>query len=789
MIGKTISHYKILEQIGAGGMGIVYKAEDTKLKRTVALKFLPPEFSRDNEAKKRFLHEAQAAAAIEHPNICPVYEINEDDDRLFIAMSYMDGQTLMDRINQGPLENEESLKIVIQIAKGLLEAHENNIIHRDIKSANIFVTKKNVAKILDFGLAKLRGQTKLTKESTTLGTIAYMSPEQTTGEEVDQRTDIWSLGVVLYEMLTGKLPFRGHYEQAIMYSIMNEDPEPVTRVRTGVPMELERIINKTLNKDPKERYQHANELIVDLRNIKKESKSEVKSARKEKKKKVLKKPLHKFLLPGSLILGAILLVCTYLLFKGTAKKEPLKTEAITQVRKIAVLPFKDMSPQMDQEYFCDGISEELINRLAKLSGFRVTARTSAFSFKGKNLDIPSIGKKLKVDIILEGSVRKEGNKLRITAQLIKVADGFHLWSETYNRRMEDVFAIQDEISLSIVEKLKLSLLKEESSKLKLRPTDNVEAYNLYLKGRYYWNKRTKEASLKGLEHFQLAIERDPSFALAYAGIADCYNVLQIYAYLSPREAFPKARTAAEKALEIDSSLAEAHTSLAWVRMSYDLDWSAGEQEFKRALKLNPSYATGHHWYAIYLTAMGRHAESLAQIKQAQELDPLSLMINIDVGFVLFYGRRDDLAIEQYHKTLEMDKDWVVSYWRLAMIYAQKEMYNKALAATQSMKKLLGDKDPLFLTTIGYIYSLSGKRDEAKKVLNELSEMSKHRYISSLRIALIHLGLGQKDEVFKWLEKAYEERDFWMVLIKTAPPLDRIRSDPRFKILLKKMNLE
>ena len=789
MINKTISHYKILEKIGEGGMGVVYKAEDTKLKRIVALKFLPPEFNRDKEAKKRFLNEARSAAAIEHSNICPVYEINEDDNQLFIVMSYMDGQTLMERINQGPIEIEESLRIITQITDGLSEAHENNIIHRDIKSANIFITKKNVAKILDFGLAKLRGHTKLTKENTTLGTIAYMSPEQTTGEEVKQSSDIWSLGVVFYEMLTGQLPFRGHYEQAVIFSILNEEPEPVSELIPDVPMQLEQIIKKMLAKDPNERYQVTADLVVDLRNINKESRSGVKSVKKELRQKVLKKLSRKLFTPGSLTLLAIFIVCAFIVFKGIANKEPSKTEVITQVRKIAVLPFEDMSPQKDQEYFCDGISEELINRLAKLSGFRVTARTSAFSFKGKNLDIPSIGKKLKVDIILEGSVRKEGNKLRITAQLITVSDGFHLWSETYNRRMEDVFAIQDEISLSIVERLKVSLLKKERSKLKLRHTKSVEAYNLYLKGRYYWNKRSEEAFQKGMEHFQLAIERDPNYALAYAGIADCYILLQVYAYLSPKEALPKARAAAEKALEINSSMAEAHTSLAWVKWSYDLDRSAGEKEFKRVLELNPSYATGHHWYAIYLTAMGRHDESLAQIKQAQELDPLSLMISIDVGFVLFYGRKDDLAIEQYQKTIEMDKSFVVSYWRLAMIYAQKEMYNEALVMTQNMKKLLGDNDPLFLTTLGYVYSLSGKRDEAKKVLKELSELSKQRYISPLRIALIYMGLGQKDQTFKWLEKAYEERDFWMTLIKTAPPFERLRSDPRFKKLLKKMNLE
>ena len=789
MIGKTISHYKILKKLGEGGMGEVYLAEDTKLKRKIALKFLPSHLTADKEIIDRFEREAQAAASLNHPSICTVYEIDEAEGQSFIAMECIEGQSLKEKIESGPLDVYEAVDIAMQVADGLKKANEKGIVHRDIKPANIFITEDGVAKILDFGLAKLAGPTQMTKTGTILGTVSYMSPEQAKGEKVDGRTDIWSLGVVLYEMVTGQLPFKGEYEQAIVYAIMNEEPEPVTGLRTGVPLELERIIHKALGKDPKERYQHADELIVDLRKVKKDLKSGVTPVKRKTKPKTALKVSKKFMIIGTLILAVIFTISAFLLFKGTDKKEPSKTEVINQLKKIAVLPFVDMSADKDQEYFCDGISEELINRLAKISAFRVTARTSAFSFKGQNIDIPTIGKRLKVDIILEGSVRKEGNKLRITAQLIKVTDGFHLWSETYDRLMKDVFAIQDEISLSIVERLKVSLLKGENSKLKVRPTISVEAYNLYLKGRYYWNKRTKEAFQKGLEYFQLAIEKDPTYALAYAGIADCYNLLQVYAYLPPKEAFPKARAAAEKALEIDPSLAEAHTSLAWVRVSYDLDWSAGEKEFKRALELNPNYATGHHWYSIYLTAMGRHAESLAQIKRAQEVDPLSLMINTDLGFVLFYGRQDDLAIEQYHKTLEMDKDFVVAYWRLAIIYAQKEMYDEALAATQKMRELLGDKDPLVLGAIGYIYALLGKRDEAKKVLNELSGLSKHSYISSMRVALIYMGLGQKEQAFKWLEKAYEERDFWMTFIKVAPPFDRLRSDPRFKILLKKMNLE
>ncbi|MBA7694502.1 hypothetical protein ES703_103113 [subsurface metagenome] len=397
------------------------------------------------------------------------------------------------------------------------------------------------------------------------------------------------------------------------------------------------------------------------------------------------------------------------------------------IDSIAVLPFENMSKDPDTEYLSDGITGTLIDKLSQLPGLKkVIARGSVFRYKGKEIDPQAVGQELGVDTVLMSQMSQRGNELSISVELVKVQDNSHIWGKKFTQRLEDIFSIEEEIAKEITMALQMKLTGEEKEGLVKRYTEDREAYNLYLKGRYYWNKRTEEAFQKGLEYFQLAIEKDPTYALAYAGIADCYNLLQVYAYLPPKEAFHKARAAAEKALEIDSSLAEAHTSLAWVRWSYDLDWSSGEKEFKRALELNPSYATGHHWYSIYLTAMGRHAESLAQIKRAREVDPLSLMINTDLGFVLFYGRQDDLAIEQYHKTLEMDKDFVVSYWRLAMIYAQKEIYNEAIAATQNMKELLGGEDPLFLTTLGYIYSLSGKRNEAKKVLNELSELSKHR---------------------------------------------------------------
>lgn len=618
MIGKTISHYKIFEKLGEGGMGEIYLAEDTKLDRKVALKFLPKEYTRDREANTRFRREAKAAAALNHPNIVTIYEINEHEYQTYIAMEYVEGNTLKDLVTGHPLPITNVIDITIQICEGLQKAHQAGIVHRDIKPQNILIDKDNRVKILDFGLAKLKGESQLTKEQSTLGTIHYISPEQIQGKVVDHRTDIWSLAVVLYEMLTSQLPFKGEYEQAIIYSIINDNPDSITTERTGIPPGLERIAIKALEKNPAERYQHINELLVDFRKLIKDSRPEEFGFQKKGNRNKSERS-RKHLVPVFIPLAIILLVGGFFLFKGILKKDtsPRSSGLTTEKKKtIAVLPFADMSPKKDQEYFCDGIAEELINTLTKVSGFQVTARTSAFSFKGKNLDIPTLGKKLNVEMVLEGSVRKEGDNLRITAQLIKVSDGYHLWSEAYNRKLKDVFTIQENISRSIVDKLKINLLTGEEEKLEKRHTTDIEAYNLYLKGRYFWGKRTEEGLKKSLDYFQLTIDKDPQYALAYVGKADAYTILTYWGYLTPKKAFPKAKVLVKKALQIDDSLAEAHTTLAWICLDYDWDWSAAEERFKKALKLNPGYTTTYHWYAAYFESMGQFEEGLKMRRKA-----------------------------------------------------------------------------------------------------------------------------------------------------------------------------
>ncbi len=747
MIGKTISHYQILEKLGEGGMGVVYKAQDTKLDRIVALKFLPKHLLRDEEAKTRFVHEAKAASALDHQNIATIYEIDEAQGECFISMACIEGKSLKELIKDKEIEGWDIGKIIdvgIQMGEGLSKAHQKGIVHRDIKSDNVMLTNEGLVKIMDFGLAKLKGVPKVTKTGTTVGTVAYMSPEQAQGKDVDHRSDIFSFGVVLYEMMTGQLPFKGDYEQAVIYAILNETPEPVRSLRTEVPTELELIVNKALAKSQDSRYHNAGDILIDLRKLKKE------------------------------------------LELMASEEHPSATKAQPS---IAVLPFTNLSADKEQEYFCDGMAEEIINALTHVEGLRVVARTSAFAFKDEKQDVRQIGKKLNVETLLEGSVRKAGNRLRISAQLINVADGYHLWSERYDRNMEDVFAIQDEISLAIVNRLKPKLLGEEKARLVKRYTDNLEAYNLYLKGRYHWNRRTPEGINKAIKYFHQVTEKDPGYALAYAGLADCYSMLEQARALPAKEAFPEAKEMAAKALEIDETLAEAHNSLAYVRWKYDWDWVGAEREFLRAIELNPNYATAHQWYAVYLAEMGRTDESIKEIKKAQELDPLSLIINVASASILTCARQYNQAIEQCQKVLDMDPNFSLTHLPLGWIYEQKEMYEEAIKEYLKAEAFFGRLSPEEVAALREAYAVSGWRGYWQKHLDILKQQSKQRHVAASDIAWDHVHLGEKDQAFKWLEKAYQERDPVLCSLKTDPIFDSLRSDPKFKALLKKMGLE
>lgn len=743
MIGRTILHYMIVEKIGGGGMGVVYKAEDIKLKRMVALKFLPQDLTRDKTAEQRFIKEAQTASSLDHPNICNIHEIDETEEgQLFICMACYEGETLKKIIETEQLEIDRILDIALQVAHGLAKAHSQEIVHRDIKPANIFMTYDGQVKILDFGLAKLVGKSSLTKTGTATGTVAYMSPEQASGEEVNYQTDIWSLGVVLYEMISGHQPFKGDTWEAVVYAILNKKPSEIRRSRPETPEALQIVIKRMLQKNPLRRYKNVDELIKDLRAVK----------------------------------------------NKTALASTLTTEGERPSASIAVMPFLDMSPGKDQEYFCDGMAEELINSLTHIKDLRVVARTSAFSFKGKNIDIRDIGRKLNVDTVLEGSVRKAGNRLRITTQLIDVFEGYHLWSEKYDLVMDDVFAIQDEITLSIVDKLRVKLMGPEKEALLKRYTENLEAYNFYLKGRFFTDKMTADGLRKAINYFEQAINQDALYALAHTGLADGYGLLGFYDYMHPKEALAKARMAASKALEIDPVLAEAHGSRGFVRLFYDWDWQAAERDFKTAIELNPNYTPAHTWYAFYFAATGYLDKAIREDKTALELDPLSITANVTLGTLFLRANQLEQARVSFLKALEMDPNLVKTHSTLGQTYILESKYDEGLAEHEKAVSL-SKRHPWNLAGLGWAYARAGRKNEALELITELDSRKKKEYIRPYYFAKIYAGMNEKDQAFHWLDEAFEEHDMSLVHILSDETMSNLRSDPRFDLLVKKMGLK
>ena len=735
--GASVGHYIILAPLGSGGMGEVYLAEDTQLNRRVALKFLATHLLSDPDCVARFKREAQAAAKLNHPNIVIIYEVSEFNGRPFFAMEYVDGQSLRELIKGKELPIDRVIELATQICEGLHKAHQSGIVHRDIKPANILIDADGRVKILDFGLATVQGYDHLTKTGSTLGTIGYMSPEQVRGEQVDHRTDIFSLGVVLFELITGRQPFMSDNDAATSRNISDHDPEPLARYKAGVPDDLQRIVIKMLAKDKNYRYQHVDDLLADLKRL---------------------------------------------------RQQPV-VQVRTEQPSIAVLSFTNLSSDPEQEYFCDGMAEEIINALSHMENLQVVARTSALSFKGQAIDVREIGRRLGVKTVLEGSVRRSGNRLRITTQLVDVASGYHLWSEKFDRDLEDVFVIQDEISLAVVENLRVRLQIGDETRLAKRHTDDPIAYGLYLKGRYFWNKRSEESIKKAISLFQQATQADSGYAPAHAGLADCYIILGYYDILPPKEAFPAAKAAAEKAIGFDGSLAEAHTSLASVRLYYDWDWQGAEREFKNAIEFNPGYSTAYQWYAEYLAFMGRYDESIAMGKRSMELDPLSPIIASNLAGFYWIAGQYETAIEEYRKTLEMDPNLGVARTYLGLTYAAVEQYDEAITEIQKGIELSGGDDSPHQGILGTIYGLAGRIDKGQQLLDRVIALSKHRYISPFQIATTYLALGQKEMAYKWLDRAYAERDHWIVSVKVNPMFRSLRTDARFIALLRKMKLE
>jgi serine/threonine-protein kinase len=810
-----LGRYEIISPIGAGGMGEVYLAEDVRLNRKVALKILPENIATDKECLLRFEREAQAASALNHPNIITIHEIGETGDQLFIATEYIEGSTLRQKIEENDLAVYESVRISEQIAAALSVAHGAHIIHRDIKPENIMIRRDGYVKILDFGLAKLvekkseipdaeaetRAQVN-TKAGMIMGTVAYMSPEQARGKDIDERTDVWSLGVCLYEMLTGKQPFTGETTNDTIAAILTKES---VQLDGNLPAELHRIVKKTLQKDADKRYQTAKDLLIDLEEVKEELKFQSKLERtaapnrEEPKTKILAATTadvahitssaeyvvneiksHK----SGFAIGLIVLLLAsvgfgYWLFSN-------RSSNATQIESIAVLPFVNESGNADNEYLSDGMTESLINSLSQLPNMKVIARSSAFRYKGKEIDLQKIAKDLNVQAMMTGRVVQRGDTLDISVDLTDTQNNTQLWGQRYTRKLSDVFAVQDEIAKQVADSLRVKLTGEQQERLTKRYTGNEESYQLYLRGRFYLNKHTTESAKKAVNYFKQAIEKDSNYALAYAGLSDAYDQLAGTAEAPPDKLYPQAHDAVTKALEIDNQLAEAHTSLAIIKQNFDWDWKGAESEYQQALALNPNDAIAHDSYGMFLANMRRFDEAFIHLKRAQELDPLSLYISKHIGTYYLFTSQYDRAIEQLRLTLELDPNFVMTYYDLGWAYAHKGMYPEAVAQFQKMLELEKDNSSA-VSGLGYSYALWGKQDEAQKIIKQLEEMSMRQYVSS-DIASVYAGLGDKDRAFVWLEKMYLQREATITSLKIHPPFETLRSDPRFQDLLRRVGL-
>jgi serine/threonine protein kinase len=782
MIGKTVSHYKILEKLGEGGMGVVYKAEDITLGRTVALKFLPPELTRDAAARGRFIQEARAASALDHPNICTIHEVAQTDDgQTFIAMAYYEGEDLKSKIERGPLKLDEALEIAAQIAQGLAKAHGQGIVHRDIKPANILITKDGLVKIVDFGLAKLAGL-KLTKTGRTLGTAQYMSPEQARGEAVDARSDIFSLGAVLYEMLTGKHAFPGEYEQATLYAIMNEEPEPVTAVRSGIPMELERIVEKCLEKNPAERHQTAADLTADLQHLRRTISPDGQSTRASRS--AAARPWKKAQSLAWAIPVVLLAAVAIGIVAGKLSRHPAPAE-----KSIAVLPFVDMSPSKDQEYFCDGMTEELINRLSRIQDLRVPARTSAFMFKGKTNDIRDIGSKLNVRTVLEGSVQKAGSELRIRAQLINVADGYHLWSETYDRELKDVFAIQEEISTAIVNALKLHMTSEEKQKISERPIDDVAAYECYLKAYDKIWSFSESALDSANQYLQDGIAIVGDNALLYSALAFVYwQYVNIGA--KQEDYITRSEEYAKKALALDPDFPTAHVVLATIYRDFLGNPQEAILHYKKALAVNPKELDALQYLAyVYVVLIGKPSTALPLMERAKRIDPLGSWKFWVQGMLYFYDGQYALALEQSRKSYDADTENPFSQFFYSWMLACNTERDEAFSIIDENARSTPDN---VFAKLGLLLKYGMLKDR-KKAFGEISPDFKKTCQrdpeGSFQVALMLATLDAKSEALDWLENSVNRGFINYPALERIQMLDNLRGEERFKKLMERVKYE